>query len=100
MKEKKLIDSVSFALKKKKVKIKVKVKYYITIDANCLLKEDNKPYGIEVVKKTSNGDQEEYIHSNLYNSLSKTKSLITLLTENKVTPVICKDVIDDFNKDL
>jgi len=72
---------------------RIKLEYY------KVLKEDSEDYGIEINKiQTEEGrNNNECIYiENITNSDDVINKLLQVLSENKVTPIIAKDVIDDY----
>lgn len=61
----------------------------------------NKPYGVEVVKKTMQDEQlnmENKVINNIYDKEQDNKKLLELLITNKVTPISVEDIIQDLMK--
>lgn len=72
---------------------KIELDYYKTSN-----KTSNKPYGIEIVKRTIERDKidtENKIINNICNKEQETNKLLDILMSNKVTPISVEDIIHD-----
>ncbi|MBN2852137.1 MAG: hypothetical protein JXQ23_05310 [Clostridia bacterium] len=70
------------------------IRYFITVDPASFLQEEKANYGIKIEKN----DQETYQLNNQFHSYQEAKDILSTLAKYKVTPVICKDVIEDLLK--
>lgn len=70
------------------------IRYYITVDRASFFQEDKANYGIKVEKN----EQEVFQLNNQFHSYQEAKDILTTLAKYKVTPVVCKDVIEDLLK--
>lgn len=80
---------------------KIDLSYYKTMYP-LQVEEEQKIYGIEVIKKEWNQNQmlktEKIEIENITNKEDEAERLLKLLKENKVTPITVTDVIDDIMK--
>lgn len=76
---------------------KIELEYYET---HNLLKENEREYGIEVVKRNQKNEKFN-IESKVVNNISKEENevnrLLEILMVNKVTPVTVDDIISDIS---
>ena len=90
-----IIDSkYSEEIKKKK---KIELEYYET---HNLLEENERKYGIEIVKKDENKEKfniESKIINNISSKENEISNLLKILMLNKVTPISVDDVISDMS---
>ena len=81
-------------------KQKIKVKYYKLTASE--VKEDEKKFGIALVKEENDGKKdvitEKIIESNLSNNENLIDNLLKILVNYQVTPVTTWDIISDFKK--
>ena len=81
-------------------KQKIKVKYYKLTASE--VKEDEKKFGIALVKEENDGKKdvitEKIIESNLSNNENLIDNLLKILVNYQVTPVATGDIISDFKK--
>ena len=78
---------------------KIFLEYYKTKNAQT---NDEKKYGIEVIKKEENKDgitREKTVENGISNNEKVIDKLLEILIENKVTPITTKDVITDLKLD-
>ena len=78
---------------------KIHLTYYKTQD--CLnLDDKNVSYGMQVVKKQTEGNTmkvETKEFSNIVDTEEKVDNILEILKRNKVTPVAVRDVLEDMN---
>ena len=81
-------------------KQKIMVKYYKLTASE--VKEDEKKFGIALVKEENDGKKdvitEKIIESNLSNNENLIDNLLKILVNYQVTPVATGDIISDFKK--
>lgn len=73
------------------------LEYYKNVDEKEI-KEDKKPYGITIIKKTQIGEVleiEEKEVKNILNKENDVDNILKLLVEYKVTPIGLDDVLQD-----
>ncbi len=76
----------------------IQLEYY-KICNNLANKENVKPYGIGIIKKSCNEielniEQREF--NNIFKNENEVNKILNLLLKNKVTPIALKDVLEDY----
>ena len=77
-------------------KQKIKVKYYKLTASE--VKEDEKKFGIALVKEENDGEKDVITESHLSNNENLIDNLLKILVNYQVTPVATGDIISDFKK--
>ena len=80
-------------------KQKIRVKYYKLTASE--VKENEKKFGIELVKEENNGktvNTEKIVEKHLSNNESLIDNLLKIFVNYQVTPVATGDIISDFKK--
>lgn len=80
-------------LKEAGIHYPIKVEYYKLKD------EDNKKYGIEIIKKEYRPEQiniEKQVFGSLFKSENKVEKMLEIFEKNEVTPISAGEIIEDF----
>ena len=80
-------------LKEEGIEYPIKVEYYKLKD------ENNKKYGIEIIKKeykTENINIENQTINSLTKSEKKIEKILKIFERNEVTPICAEEIIEDF----
>ena len=77
-------------------KQKIKVKYYKLTASE--VKEDEKKFGIALVKEENDGKKDVITEKIIESNLSNNDNLLKILVNYQVTPVATGDIISDFKK--
>lgn len=75
----------------------IKLEYYKTY--NEKQQNNNKPYGIGVIKRCSNEielEMEKREFNHIFSKENDADNMLELLLKNKVTPIELKDILEDF----
>ena len=75
------------------------INYPIKVEYYKLKDEDNKKYGIEIIKKeykTKNVNTEKQVLKSLSKDECKIERMLELFERNQVTPISAGEIIEDF----